>query len=70
MGKALSPWCKRAKCELIRRDMTTTELAKIIGKSREYTSAVVNGRVYAAPVVKAISDVLNIEENARPLDGN
>lgn len=70
MKKILSPWCKQAKCELIKRDMTVSELADLIGKSREYTSSVLNGRVYAEPVVKAISDVLNIEENAYSLVGN
>ncbi len=70
MGKILSPWCKQAKKELIDRDMTVSELAKAIGKSREYTSAVVNGRIYSEPAVKAISDVLNITETACSLIGN
>lgn len=70
MGKILSPWCKQAKKELIDRDMTVGELAQAIGKSREYTSAVVNGRIYSEPAVKAISDVLNITETACSLNGN
>lgn len=70
MGKILSPWCKQAKKELIDRDMTVGELAQAIGKSREYTSAVVNGRIYSGPAVKAISDVLNITETACSLNGN
>lgn len=70
MKKVLSNWCKQVKCELINRDMTVNELADLIGKSREYTSAVVNGRVYAKPVVKEISDILNIQENARSLVDN
>lgn len=70
MGKILSPWCKQAKKELIDRDMTVGELAQAIGKSREYTSAVVNGRIYSEPAVKAISDVLNITETACSLTGN
>lgn len=69
MGKILSPWCKQAKKELIDRDMTVGELAQAIGKSREYTSAVVNGRIYSEPAVKAISDVLNITETACSLNG-
>lgn len=64
MGKILSPWCKQAKCELINRDMSVSQLAQTIGKSREYTSAVVNGRIYSEPAIKAISDVLNIPETA------
>ncbi len=70
MGKVLSPWCKQAKIAMIELDMTVVELAGKIGKSREYTSAVVNGRIYAEPVVKAISDVLNIPETACSLKGN
>lgn len=70
MGKVLSSWCKQAKCELIRRDMSMTELAEKIGRTREYTSAIVNGRIYSEPAVKAISDVLNIPETACSLVGD
>ncbi len=70
MGKVLSPWSKRAKIAMIELDMTVSELADKIGRTREYTSAVVNGRVYAESAVKAISDVLNIPETARSLRGN
>lgn len=64
MGKMLSPWCKQARKALIDRDMSVTDLATAIGRSREYTSAIVNGRAYSEPTVKAISDVLNITETA------
>ena len=67
MAKILPPWCKQVKAELIYRDMTVGELAEIIGKTREYTSAVVNGRVYSEPTVKVISDVLNIKVPAHSL---
>lgn len=63
MGKVLSPWCKRAKIEMVMRNMTVAELSQIIGKSREYTSSVINGRAYSEPAVKAISDVLNIPDD-------
>ena len=64
MAKSLSPWCKQVKKELIDRDMSVSELAEAIGKTREYTSAVVNGRIYSEPAVKEISDALNITESA------
>lgn len=64
MGKVLSPWCKQVKCELTNRDMSVAELAGKIGKSREYTSGVVNGRIYSEPAVKAISGVLDVPETA------
>ena len=70
MRKVLSPWCKQVKIAMIELDLTVGELAKKIGKSREYTSAVINGRVYAEPMVKAISDVLNIPETACSLNCN
>jgi len=70
MGRILSPWCKQAKIKMIEIDMDINQLAKEIGKSREYTSAIVNGRIYSEPAIKAISDALNIEETACSLIGN
>lgn len=70
MARILSPWCKQVKKELIDRDMGVGELAKKIGRTREYTSAIVNGRIYSEPAVKAISDVLNIHETACSLLGD
>lgn len=64
MERKLSPWCKQAKIALIEKDWSTADLAEAIGMAREYTSAVVNGRVYSASAIKAISDVLNIQETA------
>ena len=54
---------------LIQRDMSMGDLAGLVNMAPEYTSAIVNGRVYSPRAVKAISDALNIEENARSLDG-
>jgi len=62
MARILSPWCKQAKIRLIECDMSISELASKIGLSREYVSAVVNGRIYSEPTIKAISDMLNIAE--------
>lgn len=62
LGKVLSPWCKRAKIEMIVRDINVVQLSEMIGRSREYTSSVINGRAFSMPVVQAISDVLNIPE--------
>lgn len=70
MGRVLSLWCKNVKCELINQDMTIDDLAGEIGKSREYTSAVVNGRVRAEPAIKAISDVLNIPDSGITATGS
>ena len=59
-----SGWSKAVKIALIQRDWGIRDLAKAIGKSRGYTSAVVNGRIRAAPSAQAISDVLNIPNTA------
>lgn len=64
MERELPGWCKAAKIELVKRDMSITELAEKIGKTREWTSAVVNGRVYSEPTMKEISDYLNIENES------
>ncbi len=69
MTRVLSPWCKQAKHALIDRDMSVAELAEKIGRTREYTSAIVNGRSYSEAAVKEISDVLNIHETACSLNG-
>ena len=61
MARELPEWCKVAKIELLKRDMSIKELAEKIGKTREWTSAVVNGRVYSEPTMKEISDYLNIK---------
>lgn len=68
MARVLSPWCKQAKIRLIELDMTVAELASKVGLTREYTSAIVNGRVFSEPAIKAISDVLNIAETACSLN--
>lgn len=65
MGKWLSPWCKAVQIALIEHDMSVNDLAVAIGKTREYTSAIVNGRVYSTPTVKAICDYLNLPEETR-----
>jgi transcriptional regulator with XRE-family HTH domain len=64
MARKLSPWCKAVQCELIKRDMSINDLAEKLGKSRQFVSGVVNGRIYAEPTVKLISDLLNITDTA------
>lgn len=56
------------KIRLIELDMTVAELASKVGLTREYTSAIVNGRAFSEPAIKAISDVLNIAETACSLN--
>lgn len=64
MKRKLSPWCKSVKIKMIELDMSVSELAKAAYLTREYTSAIINGRVISEPASKAISDVLNITDTA------
>lgn len=59
--KVTSPWCKEVKKKLIDRDMSSADLADAIGLTREYVSAIVNGRSYSEPATRTISDYLNIQ---------
>lgn len=68
MARKLPKWCKEVKKTLIDKDMTVESLAEKIGKTRIYTSAVVNGRIYSETAVKEISDVLGIAENAKAIE--
>ena len=67
MAKKLSAWCKAVKIEMIKRDWSVGDLAEAVLMTREYVSAIINGRVYSSQVVKTISDVLKIEETAKSL---
>lgn len=70
MAKQLSPWCKQAKHRMIDLDLSVNEVAEKIGKTREYTSAILNGRVYSEGVVNDISDLLNISNDMCTLGNN
>lgn len=65
-----SPWCRAVRSEMAKRGWDVNDLAREIGKTREYTSAIINGRINAEPTIKLISDTLNIVENACSLIGN
>lgn len=64
MKKRLSQWGTAVKVEMAKRSWTHADLAKAIGLSTAYTCAVVNERVISPPAVKAISNVLDIDEPA------
>lgn len=63
MEKKLSPWCKNAKIAMIKQDITTTEMAKMLGMNRSYLSSIINGRIYSTMTVKKISDFLGIQDS-------
>jgi DNA-binding helix-turn-helix protein len=62
MPRVLPNWCKRAKKKMIDLDMSVPELANKVSMTREYTSAIINGRAYSQSAIKSISDVLNISD--------
>ncbi len=62
MARKLSPWCKLVQIELIKRDMSKGELADAMGRSRQYVSSVINGRIYSPDIVKDVSDYLGIPD--------
>lgn len=58
----LSPWCLAVKHAMVDRgDMTSTELAKRVGRSPGYVSKVVNGTYISIPVMADISKCLDID---------
>ncbi len=63
MASPLPQWCKNVKIELVRRDMSISDLAKLVGLTKQYTSGIVSGRNYSEAAVKNISDALNIPDS-------
>ena len=41
MARPLPQWCKNVKIELVRRDMSISDLAKLVGLTKQYTSGIV-----------------------------
>lgn len=60
MGKELSNWSKEVRKKLIDKDMTISELAKQIGKSRSYVTEIISGRVKSPNTQKLINEFLEI----------
>lgn len=54
-------WGTKVKIAMLQKHMSMEELAKRVGRTRTYVSAIVNGRLFAEPTNKLISDVLDIE---------
>lgn len=61
-NKNLPLWCKKAKIAMDLKGIEKSELAMAIGNNRSYVSSVLNGRVFATPIRKKISDYLNITD--------
>lgn len=63
----LNEWCKLARCEMIRKDLSMNDVAAGTGMSRPYVSSILNGRVTSEPGVKRISSFLEIPDTAEPI---
>ena len=61
--RTLSPWCKEAKKAMVDRGLRVKDLANEIGYTKEWTSAILNGRVRSETSAEAIGKVLNISED-------
>jgi DNA-binding Xre family transcriptional regulator len=53
-------WCQTVKIELIKRNMSVTQLARDVGVSRDRLSLVVNGKMYNANIVESVDNFLEI----------
>ena len=61
MDGTLASWMKSVKIEMIKRDLSGSDLAEAVGKTRTHTAAVINGKLIAPSTANAISDFLNIK---------
>lgn len=68
MAKNLSSWGTAVKVEMVRRGWSNKDLADAVHLSREYVSAIVNGRVISPVAAKAISEAVGVEAPASPSD--
>ena len=63
MRTKLPTWCKVAKIKRIIDDCDIDALAEATGYTRQYTSAVLNGKAAADSAVNRISEVLGISND-------
>ncbi len=59
--RILPSWNKQVYIKMIEKDMTVPELAEKMKWTRQYTSAILNGRVYHKEAVERISQYFDIE---------
>ena len=59
-------WCQAVKIELVKRDMTVSELANRLKVSRDRLSLVVNGKMMNHEIVKGVNSLLGVSINAVP----
>jgi DNA-binding phage protein len=54
-------WCQAVKIELVKRNMSVTQLARDVGVSRDRLSLVVNGKMFNEKIVGSVDNFLEIK---------
>jgi hypothetical protein len=54
-------WCQAVKIELVKRNMSVTQLARDVGVSRDRLSLVVNGKMFNKKIVDSVDNFLEIK---------
>lgn len=62
MKEITNGWQKKVKIKMVQNGMNTKDLAKAIGYSTEYVNAIINGRVFSAQAIKAVTSALGIND--------
>lgn len=61
MAKKLSAWSKEIKKAMIDKDLDVKDIAEKVGCSRQFVSAVINGREKSAHIEIKISKLLEVQ---------
>lgn len=61
-----TPWSKRAVITMVQKEMNTNQVADAAGLTRQYTAAIIYGRVDSPEARKKISAVLGISDSDEP----
>lgn len=63
-------WCQAVKIELLKQQMSVTQLAEKLDVSRDTLSLVVNGKLLKPQLIESINTILGISLPAVPLESN
>jgi lambda repressor-like predicted transcriptional regulator len=53
-------WCQAVKIELVKKNMSVTQLARDVGVSRDRLSLVVNGKMFNEDIIASVDSFLGI----------
>ena len=62
-AELVADWCAAVREARVKKEMSVYEVAEKAGKSLEYTSAIINGRIISEPTARVISEVLGIKQS-------